>query len=138
MVHMSKTIEKPSTKMVFLAKTITIPLWSKFYHRSGLVEYQLVVQFFSLFDVLSFFCGILIDFSSSFVFAHSRHCSCFLCQIPIPIVQFEPISVTHSCKILSLSAEVPYMYIFRDRKLMLLIFFPEFARPPLSVENRKG
>ena len=33
-----KTIGKPLTTMVFLVKTITIPLWSKFYHRSALTK----------------------------------------------------------------------------------------------------
>jgi len=31
-----KTIEKPSTTMVLWQKPLTIPSWSKFYHRSGI------------------------------------------------------------------------------------------------------
>ncbi len=57
--HVKKTIEKPSTTMVFLAKTITIPLWSKFYHRSALTKTKSAVLPTSLMS----FCTCLEHFN---------------------------------------------------------------------------
>ena len=43
--HVKKTIEKPSTTMVLWQKPLTIPSWSKSYHRSGLSPIIFDVQF---------------------------------------------------------------------------------------------
>ena len=54
-----KTIGKPLTTMAFLVKTITIPLWSKFYHRSALTKTKSAVLPTSLMS----FCTCLEHFN---------------------------------------------------------------------------